>query len=84
MYVGISSATIHDSQMIKPFIRIFSKSKNLKILAADSVFDAKTYMIYAKRKTFLDAATNIRRNKNKPKYKPAHRWIVGRTFGWLS
>lgn len=85
LYAKISAANIHDSQLLKPFINCLSKSKTLRILAADSAFDVKNlYDSCQKKNIFLDAATNVRRNKNKQKYKPAHRWIVERTLGWLS
>lgn len=85
LYVEVSAANIHDSQLLKPFINCLPKSKSLKVLPADSAFDVKSlYELCQKKNILLDAATNVRRNKNKQKYKPDHRWIVERTLGWLS
>ena len=70
---------------LNQLFKILYHSKKTKILTADSAFDAKfLYKICAAKNLILDTATNVRRNKKKKKYKPAHRWIVERTFGWLS
>ncbi len=85
LFVHVAPANVHDSKLLKPAIQKLSCSKKPKVLAADSAFDAKfLYRLCTSKNIILDAATNIRRNKKKKKYKPAHRWIVERTFGWLS
>ena len=85
LYVHLAAANIHDSKLLKPTINQLNPSKKFKTLAADSAFDAKfLYKFCLQKNILLDAATNVRRNKTKEKYKPAHRWIVERTFGWLS
>lgn len=85
LFVNVAPANIHDSKLLKSTIQKLSHFKKSKVLAADSAFDAKfLYQICAAKNIILDASTNVRRNKNKKKHKPAHRWIVERTFGWLS
>ena len=81
----MAPANVHDSKLLKPILQTLRKSKNKRTLAADSAFDAKFLYEYCSRKNIkLDAATNIRRSKNKPKHKPRNRWVVERTFGWLA
>lgn len=85
LYVNVAAANVHDSKLLKPIINQLTPSKKKKILAVDSAFDAKFLYVFCNKKNIiLDAATNVRRNKNKEKYKPANRWIVERTLGWLS
>ena len=85
LYVDLAPANVHDSKLLKPIINKLRKTKRKRILAADSAFDAKMlYEICDSKNIKLDAATNIRRSPNKPKHYPQDRWIVERTFGWLS
>jgi putative transposase len=85
LFVNIYKANIHDSKLLKQTVKKLSSLKRSRIIAADSAFDAGfLYKICKSKNIILDAATNIRRNKKKQKYKPANRWIVERTFGWLS
>ena len=56
-----------------------------KIIAADSAYDSKHLKNESKRRNYvLLAATNKRRNKNREDYKPSGRWVIERTFGWIS
>lgn len=85
--VSVGPANHHDSKFLGKTIENLPdvNSDTLKILAADSAFDSKCLRKYCKeRNIVLLAATNLRRNKKKKKYKPSCRWIVERTFGWLS
>jgi len=85
LYVDLAPANVHDSKLLQPIIQKLRRSKNKRILAADSAFDAKfLYQLCAKKNIQLDASTNVRRNKNKQKYYPKGRWVVERTFGWLA
>ena len=85
--VSIGPANRHDSKFFEQTFELLgSYNKNIaKIIAADSAYDDEKLRVLCKKNNFvLLAATNIRRNKNKKKYKPACRWIVERTFGWLA
>ena len=85
LYVDLAPANVHDSKLLKPMIQTLRKSKTIRTLAADSAFDAKfLYECCSQKNIKLDAATNVRRNRNKPKHKPKNRWVVERTFGWLA
>ena len=85
LFVNLASANTHDSQLLKSTIHKLSRCKKPRVLAADSAFDAQfLYQICMAKNIVLDVATNVRRNKNKEKHIPANRWIVERTFGWLS
>lgn len=56
----------------------------LNIMTADAAFDSVDLRKTSKENDIiLLAATNPRRKKNIIIYRPACRWIVERTFGWL-
>ena len=85
LFVGIAPANRHDSKLLKSSLKPMRKSKNVRIIAADSAFDAKELRSFCKEKNIvLLAATNSRRKINCHKYRPCCRWIVERTLGWFS
>jgi transposase len=85
LYVYITSANAHDSGALKPVIDQMRKSKNIRIVASDSAFDAKKLYSLCKEKNIaLVANINPRRNKNVHVFHVPYRWVVERTFGILS
>lgn len=85
--VSVGPANQHDSKFLeKTLFNLRGYSPEAaKIMAADSAYDAKSVRLICKQANFLLlAATNVRRNKNKKPYRPALRWVVERTFGWLA
>lgn len=85
LFVDIAPANYHDSKLLNPILDKMRKSKNVRIIAADSAFDADKLRCLCKQKNIaLLASTNTRRNKNKHKYYPHGRWIIERTLGWFS
>ena len=61
------------------------RSKNIRIIAADSAFDVKRFYVQCKEKNLaLIASPNPRRKKEVHKFSVPHRWIVEQTFGILS
>ena len=85
--VVVGPANTHDSKYLKEtFEKLVSYDfDGIKILSADSAYDVKKLKEDCSKSGFLLlAATNVRRNKNREIYKPACRWIVERTFGWLA
>jgi len=63
----------------------FEKTELARVMEVDSAYDCKQIEQFCKKYNFvLLAATNIRRNKHKKKYKSHFRWIVERTFSWQS
>jgi transposase len=82
--VIVTSANKHDSKLFEPALSLFRKSKNTRIIAADSAFDVKRFYKLSKKKNIaLIASPNPRRNKNKHKFNVPHRWIVEQTLGIL-
>jgi transposase len=85
LFVGIAAANRHDSKLFEPVVANMNKSKNIRIIAADSAFDVKKlYLLCKKKNIALVASTNPRRNKKKHKFHAPYRWIVEQTFGILS
>jgi transposase len=85
LFVVISSANTHDSKLFLPVITHLKKSKNTRIIAADSAFDVEKFRKYCKKMNIaLIAAPNPRRNKKLHKFNVPHRWIVEQTLGILS
>jgi len=85
LFVGVAPANKHDSGIFKETVSKMRRSKQIRIIAADSAFDVKDLRSYAKSKNIaLIASPNKRRNKEKHKFNVPHRWIVEQTFGILS
>lgn len=83
----LGASNTHDSKFFFPTLEKLrlSTTKKVRIIAADSAYDSKHLRDGAKHKNYLLlAATNRRRNKNKENYEPTGRWIIERTFGWIS
>ena len=63
----------------------FRANPSARIMTTDVAYDDdENRFICKKRNIALLAATNMRRNKNKKRYRPSFRWVVERTFGWFS
>jgi len=85
LFVDIASASRHDAKLLTAITSQMRKSKQTRILAADSAFDvAKLRLICKEKNISLLAVLNRRRNKNKPVFQVPHRWKVEQTFGILS
>ena len=82
----VAPANVHDSTLLTPFIeKIADKNDKVLILAADSAFDSKQLRkACAARNIALITPSNPRRNKKSHPQKVLHRWIVERSFAWLS
>jgi transposase len=80
--VDIAPAHVHDSKLLANVIAQLPPSKNLRIIAADSAFDAKKLRSLCKsHNLILLACKNRRRNKNFKKSRVLHRWVVEQFFG---
>ena len=85
LFVQLAPANTHDSKLMRPIISQMRKSKNIRIVAADSAFDVKYLRAMCKKKNLaLIASPNSRRKKNVHKFNVQHRWIVEQVFGILS
>jgi len=85
LFVYLTSANVHDSKLMAPIVNKMRKSKNIRILAADSAFDVAYLRSICKKKNLaLIASPNRRRKNNVHKFNVPHRWIVEQTFGILS
>lgn len=85
LFVDVAPANKNDSGIFKKTVSKMRKSKQIRIMAADSAFDVKDLRSYAKGKNIaLIAAPNKRRDKTKHKFNVPHRWIVEQTFGILA
>ena len=85
MFVCMAPANVHDSNLLEPTIKKMRKSKQVRILAADSAWDSEKARAQCKRKNIaLIASPNRRRRKDIHKFNIAHRWIVEQIFGILS
>lgn len=85
LYVNVTSANVHDSQLFEPIIKNMKISKNIRIICADSAFDVKKLYELCKSKNIaLIASPNPRRKKNVHKFSIPHRWVVEQTFGILA
>ena len=85
LFVNIGPANAHDSKLFEPVISHMKKSKNLRIIAADSAFHSKKLYAFCKKKNLvLVASINPRRDKKMHKFQAPYRWIVEQTFGIIS
>jgi transposase len=83
--VDIIPANTHDSKSFIPIINSLKQSDKIRIIAADSAFDAKKLYNAAAAKNFaLIACANPRRDKTIKRTKVLHRWVVEQAFGILS
>jgi len=85
LFFDIAPANVHDSKLFIPVLSHLKKSKNLRIVAADSAFDAQYLYSYCQTKNLaLIATPNKRRKKDIHVFKVPHRWVIEQTFGCLS
>jgi len=85
IFIDVAAANIHDSQLLPHVVSRLRTSHRARILAAAAAFDStKLKPLCARKNIALLSATNPRRNSFAWKYQPPHRWIIERTFGWLS
>lgn len=79
----VDAANTHDSKLLMPHIeRIKSYANTPKVMITDSAWDVKAlYQCLAKENIALLAATNVRRNKFKKKFRPGGRWRIEQIFG---
>ena len=85
LYADVAPANRHDSKLLMPIINNLYKSKNIRIIAADSAFDVKNLKSSCKDKNLaLMPSNNPRRKKNVHKFHAPYRWIVEQTLGILS
>ena len=85
LFAEVAPGNRHDSKLLQPVLKVFRKSKKVRILAADSAWDNKDARFLCKQKNIaLIASPNKRRNKNIVKFNVPNRWVVERTFGILS
>jgi len=85
--VTVAPSNVHDSKLLEPAIEALADKRHdqQKVLAADSAFDARKLRRCCRERGFLlIAATNMRRRKNVCRNRVKRRWLVERTFGWLS
>jgi len=83
--VSVGPANMHDSKFLKKTFRKHElpTSTNVIILATDAAYDSKALRaLLKKQNVVLLSATNRRRNKESTSYKPGHRWVAERTWGW--
>lgn len=85
LFVDIAAANIHDSQLLDPILSSFRTSQKARILAGDAAFDSRRLRrICAQKNIALLTPSNPRRNSSNSDYRPYRRWVIERTFGWLS
>ena len=83
--IAVGAGNVHDSQFFEEILPKIPHKKVPQILAADSAYDCKKFKKQsAKRNIAFTPTTNRRRKKDVRVVYPPHRWIVERTFGWLS
>jgi putative transposase len=83
--VDIIPANTHDSKAFIPLINSLKQTEKIRIIAADSAFDAKKlYKAAAAKNLALVACINPRRDKTIKRTKVLHRWVVEQTFGIFS
>ena len=81
--VLIDAANVHDSKLLIPHVKNIKKFVDRpKVMSTDSAWDV-THLRnkLAKENLALYAATNVRRNKLRPKLRPGGRWKVEQVFG---
>ena len=85
LFVDVAPGNRHDAKLLDSITKQMRKSNQLRILAADSAFDAARLRSICKEKNIaLIAAPNKRRNQSKYIFQVLNRWIVEQTFGILS
>jgi putative transposase len=85
LFLHVTSANVHDSKLLDPIIQQMPESKDIRIIAADSAFDAKKLYASCKAKNIaLVASINPRRKKEAHVFHAPYRWIIEQTFGILS
>lgn len=85
LFVNVAAANTHDSKLFKPVVCNLNRSKQTRIIAADSAFDVKCLYSFCKNKNLaLVASLNPRRKKNVHKFNAPYRWIVEQTHGILN
>lgn len=85
--VSVCPGNQHDSKTFHAILSLAVKIKRapLVVIAADSAYDSAPLRSLASKKGFiLHAATNKRRNSNRPLVKPRGRWVVEGTHSWLN
>lgn len=81
MSIDIFPANVHDSKTLDSAIKKMKKSKNIRIVSADSAFDVKKLYSTCKDKNLaLVASINPRRKKGVHKYTAPCRWIIEQFF----
>jgi putative transposase len=81
----LTSANVHDSQILKPMLQDWQAQERVRILTGDAAFDAEDLRSFSKEKNIaLITVHNPRGKKNDQKTKVPYRWVVERTIGWLS
>ena len=85
LFVDVAPANRHDAKLLESVTNQMRKSKQMRILAADSAFDVERLRSICKVKNIaLVAVPNRRRRKNIHVFQVPHRWIIEQTFGILS
>jgi transposase len=85
IYVNIAPANTHDSLLLDSIVNNMRRSKQIRIIAADSAFDVKRLRSLCKEKNIaLVASPNARRKKDVHKFNVPYRWVVEQTFGILT
>ena len=86
--LSIGAANAHDSQFFNDTLDALKNYNynDWKIMACDSAYDSKKIKDICFDKNFILLASENKRNSkgNQKPYKPPHRWVVERTFGWLN
>ena len=85
----IGASNKHDITLAKATIQELNgyyDTESLKIMAADSAYDARSLKKFLKTQNFVPfIVPNKRRSKKKKeKIKPGYRWTIERTFAWLN
>jgi len=85
MAVFVTAANVHDSKLLEPIVQQLVQSNDIRIIAADSAFDAKNlYTLCTNKNIALVTSTNRRRKKNAHVFHAPYRWIVEQVIGILS
>jgi len=85
LFVEVSPANRSDAKLLELVTKQMRKSKQTRIIAADSAFDIKRLRSVCKDKNIaLIAVPNRRRRNDMHVFQVPNRWIVEQTFGILS
>lgn len=85
LFLHVAPANVHDSKLLDPIIQQLNDSSEVRIIAADSAYDAKKLYSLCKDKNIaLIASINPRRKKDVHVFHVPYRWIIEQTFGILS